>query len=195
MEDREQAVQYWLNNGGKKRYGLVTVRRGFLFVTSERQLFRWKRQIERQEAPLTLTKKTVYDRLYVEFTEARQNECSVNDSDFRDWAINIANEIGISNFQASGTWITKFKQAHHIQSRKITKFVSRNYGIDEVMIEQSIKDFLASTESTIARRRKTHTHSSSQCFNAFIHNNACMDSSLLPRLYIYIYAFRSRKDH
>jgi hypothetical protein len=67
-----------------------------------------------------------------------------------DWAINIANEMGISNFQASGTWNTRFKQAHHIGSRKITKFVSRNYAVDEAMIEQSIKDFLASTKLTIA---------------------------------------------
>jgi hypothetical protein len=50
MEDREQAVQYWLNKDGKTRYGLATVRRRFRFVTSERQLYHWKRQIERQEA-------------------------------------------------------------------------------------------------------------------------------------------------
>jgi transposase-like protein len=91
MEDREQAVQYCQNKDGKKRYGLATVRRRFRFVWSERQLYRWKRQIERQDAPLQLTKKTVYVRLYAEFTEARQNKCSVNDSDLRDWAINIAN--------------------------------------------------------------------------------------------------------
>jgi hypothetical protein len=103
MEDREQAVQYWLNKDGKKRYGLATERRRFRFVASERQLYRWKRQIERQEAPLPLTKKTVYDRLYAEFTEARKNKCSVDDSYLRDWAINIANEMGISNFQASAT--------------------------------------------------------------------------------------------
>jgi hypothetical protein len=150
MEDREQAVQYWLNKYGKKRCGLATVRIRFRFVRSVRQLYRWKRQIERQDAPLPLTKKTVYDRLYAEFTEARKNKSSVNDSDLRDWAINIANEMGICNFQASGTWITRFKQAHNIGSRKITKFVSRNYAVDEAMIEQSIKDFLASTKSTIA---------------------------------------------
>jgi hypothetical protein len=103
MEDREQAVQHWPNKDGKKRYGLATVRRRFRFFTSERQLYRWKVQIERQEAPLPLTKKTVCDRLYAEFIEARKNKCSVNDSDLPDWAVNIANEMGISNFQASGT--------------------------------------------------------------------------------------------
>jgi hypothetical protein len=43
------------------------------FALSERQLYRWKRQ----EAPLPLTKKTVYDRLYAEFTEVRQNKPSL----------------------------------------------------------------------------------------------------------------------
>jgi hypothetical protein len=47
MEDREQAVQYWLNKDGKTRYGLATVRRRFRFATSERQLYHWKREIER----------------------------------------------------------------------------------------------------------------------------------------------------
>jgi hypothetical protein len=32
MEDREQAVQYWLNKDGKKRYGLATVQKLFRFV-------------------------------------------------------------------------------------------------------------------------------------------------------------------
>jgi hypothetical protein len=77
MEDREQAIRYWLNKDGKKRYGLATVQKRFRFVTSERQLYRWKRQIERQEAPLPMTKKTAYDRLYAEFIEARQNKPSL----------------------------------------------------------------------------------------------------------------------
>jgi hypothetical protein len=38
MEDREQAIRYWLNKDGKKRYGLATVRKRFRFVTSEHQL-------------------------------------------------------------------------------------------------------------------------------------------------------------
>jgi hypothetical protein len=97
------------------------VRKRFRFVSSERQLYRWKRQIERQEASLPLTKKTVYeyDRQYAELIEAKQNKCSFNDSDLRDWAINIASEMGISNFQASGTWITRFKQAHRIGSQRL----------------------------------------------------------------------------
>jgi hypothetical protein len=32
MEDREQAIQYWLNKDGKKHYGLATVRKRFRFV-------------------------------------------------------------------------------------------------------------------------------------------------------------------
>jgi hypothetical protein len=46
-------------------------------AVSERQLYRWKRQIERQEAPLPLAKKTVHGRLYAEFIEARQNNPSL----------------------------------------------------------------------------------------------------------------------
>jgi hypothetical protein len=126
------------------------------------QLYRWKRQIERQEAPLPLTEKTVYDRLYAEFIETRQNKCSVNESDLRYWAINIAGVMGISNFELSGTWIAGFKQAHDIGSRKITKFVSRNYATVEAMIERSIKDFIVSVKSTLVTSELFAVYSADQ---------------------------------
>jgi hypothetical protein len=80
-----------------------------------------------------------------------------------DWAVNIANEMGISNFQASGTWITRFKQVlASIGSREITKFVSRSYVTDKAMIEQSIKHFLASTKSTIASYEMSAVYNADQ---------------------------------
>jgi hypothetical protein len=43
------------------------------------------------------------------------------------WAIKKLNEISLQNFDASKRWIWKFKHQHRIVSRKITKFVTRNY--------------------------------------------------------------------
>lgn len=170
--------------------------------------------MERRKAPIPLIKKTIHDRLYAEFIEARQNKCNIKDSDFRDWAINIAGEIGISNFQASGTWITRFKQVYRIRSRKITKFVSRNIAKDEAMIEQSTRDFLVATKSTVTNyamsavynaeqlgfEREMHNkrtlyhvgekHINSRAVNALTHSSytimsaISMDVGLLPRSYI-----------
>jgi hypothetical protein len=59
MEDREEAIQYWLNKDGKKRHGLATVYKRFHLVTFECQLYHCKYQMEWQEAPHPLTKKMV----------------------------------------------------------------------------------------------------------------------------------------
>jgi uncharacterized protein (UPF0297 family) len=74
----------------------------------------------------------------------KQVHDSVNDRSLYDSAVNIAGKMGFHDFQASGAWITRFKQAHYIGIQDITKFVLRHYARDEVMIEQCIRDFLAS---------------------------------------------------
>ncbi len=162
MEDREQAVQYWLNEGGKKRYSLATVQKRFRFVASERQLYEWKSQIEKRKIPPTLAKKTLYERLYVQFFEARKNKYSINDSDLRDWALHIADEMGINDFQASANWILQFKKVHRIGSRKITKFVSRNYARDEAMIEQAASDFVETTKTKLVHYAMSAVYNADQ---------------------------------
>jgi hypothetical protein len=69
MEDREQAVQYWLNKDGKKRYGLATVRKRFRFVRTSTV------SLETSKSPTPTDQEN--DRLYAKFIEARQNKLSL----------------------------------------------------------------------------------------------------------------------
>jgi hypothetical protein len=71
MEDRQQAVQYWLTKVARSVTAWLLCENDF--ALPERQLYRLKRQ----EAPLPLTKKTIHNRLYAEFTDARQNKPSL----------------------------------------------------------------------------------------------------------------------
>lgn len=59
------------------------------------------------------------------FLEAKKQNITVHDLDLRRWALASAREIQCSNFKASNFWLYNFKKAHHIVSRKVTKFVSK----------------------------------------------------------------------
>jgi hypothetical protein len=40
----------------------------------------------------------------MQFIETGQKRCNVNDSNLLDWALNIAGEMGIGDFQASESY-------------------------------------------------------------------------------------------
>lgn len=50
-----------------------------------------------------------------------------HDIDIRRWGLQAQRELGYDelNFKASNDWVMRFKKAHRIVSRKITKFVTR----------------------------------------------------------------------
>jgi hypothetical protein len=54
-----------------------------------------------------------FKQLYAELVQARLNKFNISDSSLRDWAVNIAGEIGFGDFQVNDM-ITRFEQAHHI---------------------------------------------------------------------------------
>lgn len=49
-EYKKKAVEFWLIEGGKKRFSISHVRRNFRRVMSERQLYLWKKQVESMTA-------------------------------------------------------------------------------------------------------------------------------------------------
>jgi hypothetical protein len=63
------------------------------------------------------------------------------------WAIKRRNEISLQNFDASHQWIWKFKHQHRIVSRKITKFVTRNYSKERDNQISTANLFVNSTKS------------------------------------------------
>ncbi len=69
----------------------------------------------------------VWTYTYNEFINAKNNNLIIHDWDLKRWAIKKKNEISLQNFTASNMWLWKFKRQYRIVSRKITKFVTRNY--------------------------------------------------------------------
>jgi hypothetical protein len=51
MEDREQALQHWLNKDDKKRYGLATVRKRIRFVQTSAVLLEMSNKMARSPTP------------------------------------------------------------------------------------------------------------------------------------------------
>lgn len=197
---KRKAVKYWLNEGGRKRLSLSTVRSKFRLVTSQRQLHKWRAQLQNMKANPVECKKKLYENLYARFVETRKNRQSVCDEDLKIWAMEFAHKEAVSNFAASKAWIYNFKRHYRIKSRKITKFVSRSYTKDELELQKSATDFVESTTKKLAdyvpsqifntdqsgfekemRARRTlsfvgekHTETMAQSINALTHSYTIM---------------------
>jgi hypothetical protein len=98
-------------------------KRNFHIVKLQHELYRWKDQIEKIKSPLSGAKAILYEHLYTQCNETSQKRCNTNDSDLHDWALHIADEMGIGDIQASAVLILQFKWAHGIGSRKSMEFV------------------------------------------------------------------------
>lgn len=70
LEDKRRAVEYWINANGQKRLQLSAVRRKFFFVSSKRQLYRWKKAME--EGRQNSAKREIYDRSYIKSVNMRE---------------------------------------------------------------------------------------------------------------------------
>lgn len=162
LSDKEEAVKYWLNEGGKKRLRVSTVQNRYRFVRSERELYRWKKEVAgRRKSRLEIATE-INARLFEQFTDARRQSLSVSDTTLRDWALEIANAIGAKEFTASQSWISRFKRSHKIVARKITKFVSRNRSENEVTQMEMIEAFLTTAKNKIASFSESYVYNADQ---------------------------------
>lgn len=123
LEQKREAVNYWLS-GRRKNLTLNTVKSRFRFVTSKRQLYRFKEQVEAGGNKLDKLKR-VREFVLNEFRNARRQSLCVHDCDIIRWALKRSKEVSLPEFKASASWCTRFKRAHNIVSRKITHFVTR----------------------------------------------------------------------
>ncbi len=99
-----------------------------------------------------------------EFNQARSKCLPIHDRDLRRFAIRKVREMNLLNFVASSFWVLNFKR-HHITSRKVTKFVIKNYMNDREKILNDEKMFLHKAEQAISRVKSTHVLNVDQ--NAF----------------------------
>lgn len=151
VSDKEQAVKFWLNEGGRKRLKLSSVQSRFRFVKSERELYKWKKELlEVRNMRQNSTRESLKGKLFERFKTARDRQNTVTDGDLRDWAIRIASEMKIADFQASSTWLSRFKKSYRIRSRKITTFTSKNRVQQLPLTENIIGKFIADVKTKLA---------------------------------------------
>jgi hypothetical protein len=63
----------------------------------------------------------MWNEFYVKRTIEKE---AIHDNDLELFAIQKARELGWDNFQASESFITRFKKEHRISSRRYTKLVT-----------------------------------------------------------------------
>lgn len=163
MDRKRKAVEFWKNEHGKKKHKLSTVQKDFRFVSSERQLRRWAKQIE---AGGTRKSKLAYisESVLNNFKSALNNGFIIHDRDLQRWALQ-ANEEQSGNkmvFKASKYWLFNFKKAHGIVSRKITKFVTRKTITDGEKLKEEAAKFVDEIKPLVTKYGATNVYNSDQ---------------------------------
>ncbi|XP_046734590.1 uncharacterized protein LOC124404482 [Diprion similis] len=62
---------------------------------------------------------------YDSFVQARQSNQSVTTKHLQQWGLAAASQFPELNFQASETWVKRFKRRHKIRQRTMTKYVPK----------------------------------------------------------------------
>lgn len=105
------------------------------------------------------------------FQEATERSNLVHDMDIRRWALEAKEEFDFPTFKAAHTWITNFKKAHNIVSRKITKFASRTSQRDKQQLQSVCSDFVTRTKPYITSYQTDNVYNADESgFNLEIHS-------------------------
>ncbi len=147
IEDKKRAVDYW-KSGKTKNLTLATVSKRFRFVYSIQQLKNFEKQIENYGSREEKIK-DIWNYTFNEFIKAKNNCLTVHDNDLKRWALKRNMEITLPNFTASHSWLWRFKTQNRIVSRKITKFVTRNYSKERMDFIKTANLFVDSTKHFI----------------------------------------------
>lgn len=144
---KRKAVEYWTAPQSHRR-SLSSVQKMFKKVTSTRQLYRWKKYVEKGGTNrgkwLEIAK-----HVLCKFSAAMDQNGIVHDVDLRQWALEANAIVQLEGFKASKSWITQFKKYNGITSRKITKFVGRTYGQEKEDLQTIATNFVNSVKPYI----------------------------------------------
>ncbi|XP_023225647.1 uncharacterized protein LOC111626516 [Centruroides sculpturatus] len=116
FDDKKRAVEYWLS-GKKGRLHWRTVANTFRFVKSPRQLYRFKKQIDRRgskEHKMRILWNYTLNKLKL----AKEQNMNIGDTDLRKWALDKNLEVQLDTFKASRSWIQKLKRHYRNFSRE-----------------------------------------------------------------------------
>lgn len=109
---------------------------------------RFKKRLQGGSRPEKLS--TLRDSVLKLFKDARDKRQPVHGRMIQKWARQQAALIGLEDFSASDSWLTKFKRRHGIVSRKVTIYTSRSEQENQQSISDSIKNFsIAYREASI----------------------------------------------
>jgi len=160
IEYKRNAVEFWKSADSVKRKSLETVKHRFRKVTLLRQLRRWEEQVNRGETKLQKLKK-ISSYTLEKFQEGLEKGVTIHDIDIARWALKAQQEI-VPGFTASRTWVRKFKMAHNIVSRKVTKFVTKKSIKSKESLEVESNRFIENIKYYITRYGYENIYNSDQ---------------------------------
>lgn len=142
---------------------LETVQNKFRKVTSERQLRRWAHQIN-QGGTYREKIARICDYTIENFKAALESGLIVHDNDLRRWALQAQKAIGYEDirFKASKFWLSKFKKAHKIVSRKINKFITKTNIENRDNLQKNAREFVTEVKQLINEIGVENTYNSDQ---------------------------------
>jgi len=162
FEYKKKAVEFW-RSGKKTNLNIKTVQNRFRHVSSITQLRRWAHTINKggtyREKIAQICQFTLDN-----FQTAIEKGLIIHDRDLRRWALQAQKEIGNEDFKfnASKTWLVKFKKAHRITSRKINKFVTKKTLASESDLTNKADLFVADIKSYIPEIGAQNLYNSDQ---------------------------------
>lgn len=143
FEYKKNAVRYWTGCDRKKLRTFQQVVHRYPRVISLKQLYRWKEHVAKGGTYVEKIK-NICDFTLNQCKSAIESGYVFHDIDIRRWGLRAKIELGYNdlNFKASSTWVSNFKIAHRIVSRKINKFLTKKTLEQADKLQLSAQEFV-----------------------------------------------------
>ena len=150
IEYKRRAVEFWRPDDSVRPKSFENVKHKFRKLTSPRELRRWQEQVSRGGTRLEKLKE-ISSYTLNKFEEAVQNGIIIHDTDIARWALKAQQEINCPGFTASSGFVHRFKIAHRIVSRKVTKFTTKKTLQSKDNLEAAGNTFIENVKYYITR--------------------------------------------
>lgn len=161
-ERMKEIIELWDRN---PRWSWSTLKhKGASEIPSKRTLIRWRNQIRDSDNKL-VKYRLINDYVFNELVEARKSFKIIRASHLRMWAMEKLAQLNDPKLRlkAGKSWVSRFKKAHNISSRKINRLVSKREVKSEDEILASAKRFQSEIQSLIPKYHPSHILNTDQC--------------------------------